>query len=998
MNLKLLSITVLLVAIVGVACVTAQDSPKIVPVSIAADSQNGGYAASNAMDGDPNTMWHTQFSGISPAHPHELTIDLGQPYPISGFTYIARTDDGNGTIGQYELYVSESKTDMGTPVATGEFTKPVGTKQVELLLPATGRYVRLRALTEVNGTAWTSVAELTLHSPGVRFVASGAVNPALLLPIEGPLSDIETEFVTLLQDIKKQATFARFAEETYREESLILESDRDPVDIVLRRTKALLVDIQSMPSAPTLTTQTVKLTSLSALAETVDPLDMEARLDLFREICSVRREIAFSNPLINFDEIVFIKRHRALYNHMCDQYYGMAATPGGGVYVLENAFSDSPSVRDILADAVVENGRLEGQKLSGGPTTPPALRFDGSGNIHGPDSEGGTFLSPDLSYDGEQLLFAYVENTGDPTHHHHVDPSRGHWTESRCYHIFKVNVDGTGLEQLTDGTFNDFDPCFLPNGRIAFITERRGGYLRCGRVCPNYTLYDMEADGSDIACLSPHETNEWQPSVTNEGQIVWTRWDYVDRHGCTAHMPWLTTLDGRDPRPVHGNYAPRPIRPDMELDCRAIPGSTKMVATAAPHHGQSYGSLILIDPSVPDDDGMGPVKRITPEIGFPESQGGPQVYGTPWALNEDYYLCVYDASMRVGGGRQGNGFVRGDYGIYLVDAFGNRELLYRDPEIASLSPLPLQAREMPVAQPTFVERGPITDASVRHLLTEPLQEPEGVVAVMNVYDSLKPYPEGTVIKALRVYQVFPMSVPSGGLRPHETGLRVASAGDSVVPTRFVLGTVPVEEDGSAHFTVPAHKEIFFQCIDQDGLAIQSMRSATHVQNGDRLVCTGCHAQSYKATPTYATQPIALTREPSRLVPDVSGSNPFSYPLLVQPVLDAHCVTCHEEEEDAMSLAAEPIVNHWYTSYNNLVHDYAFTNYGDSYRTTPGQFGARASKLYEILQKGHYDVELSDEESHRINLWLDSTSMFYGVYEREGGLAQLRGELAFPTLE
>ncbi len=157
-------------------------------------------------------------------------------------------------------------------------------------------------------------------------------------------------------------------------------------------------------------------------------------------------------------------------------------------------------------------------------------------------------------------------------------------------------------------------------------------------------------------------------------------------------MPWLTTLDGRDPRPVHGNYSPRPVRPDMEVDCRSIPGSHKLIATAAPHHGQAYGSLILIDPHQADDDGMGPVKRITPEIGFPESQGGTQVYGTAWPLSEDYYLCVYDGSMRFGGGRQGGSFLRGDYGVYLVDAFGNRELLYRDPSIASLSPIPIQTR------------------------------------------------------------------------------------------------------------------------------------------------------------------------------------------------------------------------------------------------------------------------------------------------------------------
>ena len=275
------------------------------------------------------------------------------------------------------------------------------------------------------------------------------------------------------------------------------------------------------------------------------------------------------------------------------------------------------------------------------------------------------------------------------------------------------------------------------------------------------------------------------------------------------------------------------------------------------------------------------------------------------------------------------------------------------------------------------------------------------MAVLNVYDSLLPWPEGTDIKAIRVYQVLPMSVPSGGLKPHETAKRVASAGDSVVPARWVLGTAPVEDDGSAHFIVPANRELFFQAIDKDGLAVQSMRSATHVREGERLVCAGCHEPKYRVgQPASTIVPLALERPPSRLTPDVDGSNPFSYPRLVQPVLDKHCVDCHEKEKGkTFSLKAEPITkNKWYASYENLARKYGFWNYGNGYRTTPGKFGARVAPLYKILKEGHYDVKLSDEEMHRIALWLDMTSIFYGVYEKEGGEAQLRGEVVYPTLQ
>jgi hypothetical protein len=228
---------------------------------------------------------------------------------------------------------------------------------------------------------------------------------------------------------------------------------------------------------------------------------------------------------------------------------------------------------------------------------------------------------------------------------------------------------------------------------------------------------------------------------------------------------------------------------------------------------------------------------------------------------------------------------------------------------------------------------------------------------------------------------------------------VASAGDSVVPVRHVLGTAPVEEDGSAYFRAPANKELFFQALDQDGLAVQSMRSATHLHEGEQLTCVGCHEPKSRVAESPGSVPLALRREPSRLKPGVDGSNPFSYPRLVQPVLDRHCVECHAEHADtAPNLGREPLVRNWYASYHSLVRQHGFHNYGDGYRTTPGRFGARASKLYALLEKGHYDVKLSDEELHRLTLWLDSTSMFYGVYEREGGQAQLRGEIARPTLE
>ena len=809
----------------------------------------------------------------------------------------------------------------------------------------------------------------------------------------------ETQFAALGDHLANRAWFDQVAQQTLRPEALICPGDRDPADVVLRRTAALLVDVKRLQGAAGLADAQQHLAALQKAAAAIDPAHGEARYVLYADACRLRRQIAFRNPLLDFKELLFVKRHRAIYPHMCDQYYGIAARPGGGLYVLSDPFGPDPRLRDVLADGRVRGGRLRGQKLSGGPNQPWRILYDGMGHLSGEETAGGSFLSPDLSYDAKSVVFAYVECRGDRNHVHHTDPGRGHWAEGRCYHVFQVGVDGSNLVQLTDGTWNDFDPRWLPGGRIAFISERRGGYLRCGRVCPTYTLYDMAADGRDIRCLSPHETNEWHPSVTHDGRIAWTRWDYVDRHFSAAHMPWITTADGCDPRPIHGNYAWRGSRPDMELNLRAIPNSPKYVATAAPHHGQAFGSLVIIDPRVHDDDAGSPLKRLTPGAGFPETaDGGTETFGSAWPLSEDYHLCVYDAgTRRATPHAPPPSYANANYGIYLVDSFGNLELVYRDPEISCHQPIPRVPRLKP----------PVATENSQRLAAA--RSAEATVAVINVYDSLKPWPQGTTITGLRVWQILPLSVAPAA---RNNGIQVPGTG-SVNTGRAVLGTVPVEADGSAHFAVPAGKELFFQALDDKGLALQSMRSGTHFQPGETRVCQGCHEPKHRAPRADQRETLATRRPPSKLRPDVDGTNPFSYARLVQPVLDKHCTDCHAKNRDkALRLDAEPVhvvgkaymdlPTTYYTSYVSLTPQYGFYEYGRaggrSHRTTPGEFGARASKLYELLTKGHYEVRLPPEDLHRLTVWLDSCSMFYGVYEKEGGEAQLRGEVVRPTLE
>lgn len=781
-------------------------------------------------------------------------------------------------------------------------------------------------------------------------------------PAKSGTWDLSVENRELYTQLKAQiadpAVFRKTAATARRHEALILPADRDPADVILRRTEALLVDMKDDHPSLDISAAEAQLKALKARVAQTDVKDSVARQALFNDLCAIRRKIAFSNPLLNFDRILFVKHNRSRVGHMCDQYFGNTAVPGGGLYILSDVWGSSPRVIDVLANSVVESGRLKGQKLTNG-----------------------SLLGPSLSYDGKTVLFAFTEAKG-----------KG-WTPETTYHIFKVNVDGSHLVQLTDGAWNDIHPQWMPNGRVVFISERRGGFGRChGRPVPTYTLFSMNADGSDITCLSYHETNEWQPSITNDGMIVFSRWDYVDRDSDIAHHPWITSPDGRDSRAVHGNFPVAPTgrndRPWMELDVRAIPGSHRFIATAAPHHGQCYGSFVLVDPDVEDDNAMAPLERITPENLFPESEKGQELYGTAWPLSEDYYLCVYGRDKK-------------NYGIYLLDSFGNREAIYRDPSIACLSPIPLRPVTPPPVVPSPIREARLAAASARSEASPAdVSANEALVCVVNAYDGMKPWPAGEKITALRIIQLYPKATPNADVP------RIGAGAQSLA--RAVLGTVPVESDGSAYFRAPAGKPVYFQALDSRGLAVQSMRSLTYLQGGQVLTCQGCHEHRSRAPERPAQVPLALHRAPSVIMPDVDGSSPVSFARLVQPVLDHNCVACHQKNKGkAPDLSGDIAKKYgWSNAYANLTAKYAYYHSGGNgairdpqhggSESTPGQFGAMGSKLWKQLNAGHKDVKLSQSDLHRITLWLDCNSVFYGAYDRLE--EQARGALVKPALE
>lgn len=798
---------------------------------------------------------------------------------------------------------------------------------------------------------------------------------------------------------------SRFAKPEYahRTEALIQPGDRDAADIALRRADALLTDLRGMKGARDLSDEARTVGALRARCEHTDVGDAAARRALYLDCCEARRRIAFANPLLDFDKVVFIthKRNRRgelAGDHMAGQYYGIHATKGEGLFVLDGAFGKRPAARNLLSGATCGNGRFAGKPLPDGAT-----------------------LSPDLSFDGSRVLFAYTEAGGyqperrapeDASDLYNYSGLTCSFTEQNGWHLFSVNTDGTGLRQITDGAWNDFDPCWLPCGKIAFISDRRGGFGRChmtangGAPWFTYTLHAVDADGGGLVRLSHHETCEWQPSVTHDGMIVYTRWDYVDRGFFQAHHPWTTTPDGRSAMAIHGNY-PRDWRdrPCMEMDIRAVPGSRRLMAVAAAHHGQTYGSLVLVDPEVEDDDAMAPVKVFTPDERFPESEYGyfcrEAAYATPWPLSEDYCLCVFGYASAQEPDSVEN------YGLYLLDAFGNKELLYRDPAIACLSPIPLKPRPVPPVIPEVVKPLAVAADQPRLNLDRPhvlaacassgagaaAEEAPAVVSIKNVYESRHAWPEGTVLKALRVIQVLPKSTP-GRNNP-------AIGYGTEKNARAVLGTAPVESDGSVCFYLRPYVPVYFQVLDERGMAVESMRTDVYAAPRENVSCVGCHERR-KTAPPAAGQgaPLAMRRAPSTLAPEPEGSNPFSFVRLVQPVLEKHCAACHAKHPDrAPALAGAQDDKPWLPSYRSLKPYAFFYDGGGAFtesKTYPGKFGARASKLYATLSKGHHDVKLAADEWRRLTLWLDCNSDFYGTYENLA--AQARGEVVRPVLE
>lgn len=827
-----------------------------------------------------------------------------------------------------------------------------------------------------------------------------------------PEQDWEEEFHMLEEHLQNNRkgwfNTERLLREAARPCSVYTKDDLRPADVIKRRTQALLDHLMARdPRNETLRSAQSHLLTWDTKQWDTPPKNKQEELSAFKELCRIRRQVSFANPLLDFNKMLFLTRFSQRQGkgeiHMVDQFLGFNSRPEGALYLLENPFSDSSSARPLLQNALVSRGNeMKDKPLKDGAFLSLELGYNANKIYFAWTQANSAIMEKDDDWSRQPWSFADVRRRPQGYHHYY-------WASDRVFHIYGADLQTGKLEQLTQGTHNTYDPCELPNGRLAYISEAIGGNQRCGeRWLASASLHSMKTDGSDVYPLSYHETNEWNPSVTNEGLIAYTRWDYVDRDNSGAHHMWTCYPDGRNPRSNHANYSlVNTHRPFMELGIRAIPDSHKFAAVSVSHHGTAYGSLILIDPSIPDDRMMSQVKRVTPEALFQESEKAPgyphpleqaqvnpraEYYGTPWPLSEDFYLCVYARNQK-------------DYGIYLVDSFGNRELVWMDKNVPCCDPIPFRPRRRPPVIPDM------TTQSIDQHPEGQKASAMGEVVVLNVYNAEFPLPSGTKIKWLRVVNIFPKT--NAYLNEPPIGY-----GNEAL-TRGSLGLVPVEKDGSVSFRMPVGINVYFQLLDEKKQAVQSMRSSTYIHSGERLSCIGCHEDKSTAPVNPGQHNVlALKRPPSELHPELPGSYPLTFPRLVQPVLDKHCVACHAEKNKTLPLdnqtwklvknaqGEEEKKNNsggWSNGFTSLyakgwgkhggVNSHIRAN-----KTTysiPGQVGARASELLPFLEKGHHQVKLSEEELYRLTLWMDLNTNFYGDYHDTD--KQARGELVMPRL-
>ncbi len=598
-------------------------------------------------------------------------------------------------------------------------------------------------------------------------------------------------------------------------------------------------------------------------------------------------------------------------------------------------------------------------------------------------SAGGVARDLEVHFGGRRLLCAMRRDAAD------------------SFHICEMHADGSGLRQLTEGAPHcDMDPVYLADDRIVFSSTRDPKYCGCNRHI-QANLFVMEGDGSAIRQIGRNNLYESRPSLMPDGRILYDRWEYVDRHFGPSFGLWTMNPDGTGSALYYGNNA---WSPGAIFDARVMPDGERVAAVFGACHDRPWGALVILDRRR-GLDYLDPIARSWPADLRPylEDPGSfteefhevprkpgiehplvglidtfrslPIKYEDPYPLSDTTLLC----SRMTGDGEQ--------MGIFLVDVFGNEVLLHSEAP-GCFDPMPLAPRPRPPVLPS---------------LTNPAED-TGVFYVADVYrgTGMEGVPRGT-IKKLRVVEAPPKRFWSKE-HWHIDTHQAPAMNFNCTNNKRILGDAPVEADGSACFEVPADRFVFFQALDADGMMVQSMRSGTTVRPGERAGCVGCHEPRLSGAAGTVEYPssLALQRPPSRLDPWYGPPREFNYLTEVQPVFDRHCVSCHDYGTDGsrvLNLAGDLglVFN---TSYLDLRIKSPIRWHPDRSgepkalvkavddgppEVLPAHaWGARRSRLIDVLRTEHYEVRLSREELDRIITWIDLNAPYYGRYDSTYG--------------
>jgi len=557
-----------------------------------------------------------------------------------------------------------------------------------------------------------------------------------------------------------------------------------------------------------------------------------------------------------------------------------------------------------------------------------------------------------LDFDGDKLLFS-------------MPGKNDRWQ------IWEIKTDGSGLRQVTPGEEPDvdnYDPCYLPNGQIIFASNRAFASVPCsdgGDKVAN--LCKMNADGSGIRQLCFDQDQNWCPTVLNDGSVMYTRWEYSDTAHLFTRILFRMNPDGSGQMAYYGSNS---YWPNAFFFAKPIPNHpTKFISVISGHHGAPrMGELILFDTAKGRYEADGVVQRIpgagqkvNPVIADQLVDGSWPKFLHPYPLSDKYFLVSSQPTPE------------SKWGIYLVDVFDNMTLIKEQDGYVLFEPIPLRKTTRPPVIPDRID----------------LTKKEATVYLADIYQGpgLKGVPRGTV-KKMRLYEPH-----YGFLYPQMAG-HIKIGIDGPWDVHRILGTVPVEADGSANFKVPANTPVAVQPLDAQGKAIQLMRSWYTAMPGESFSCIGCHDTQNAIPPTKPT--IASQRQPSEITPWRGPARGFSFKREVQPVLDKFCVGCHKE--GAQPVNGQPVPDFTAKKTNgdrNFTPAYIALHpfvrrpgpESDYHLQIPLEWHADTSELVQMLQRGHHNVKLDEEAWDRIVTWIDLNVPDHGTWTEQSNGAQ-----------